>query len=343
MREDTAVIVALAGALADPLQDADAATRERMIADFLAQYRAWILRERGMADDPTLWAERHAILLHLMLGGSTLGEAIGILARFAEPIWGASTRFDVIDEGKTMALVLDEPHEDGVEGLISSLWLLSSNIGQLEFLAGRRLDSVAGHVRDRPSIPAGVERFLFGRPLEYRAERSAIRISKLDAQRPVVASPSLVPSFLKAYMRLTVNSERPHDLAPIVADLVRRRLVEERRDGDMAAIAGALGMSTATLRRRLDAEGCTFRDVRAVAVDRLAKTWLRETDWTIERIAERAGYSDAFALRRAFGRANGRSPLAYRAAHRPEKADRSAGGDALVDADAGAVIPARRR
>ncbi len=312
VRSDTAHLLQLAAELADPTIGLDQLPYESRLEEFIAEYRAWILLEQGLAENREAWAQRHSILLHLMVSGSTLGEAMAILTRFAEPVWGASTRFELIDEGKTVALILEEPHEDDTEGLVSALWLLSSMTCQLEFLVGRRLD-VSGHVRDRRSIPVSVERFLFGRPLEYQSPISAVRIPKLDTQRTISANTAQIPAFLKDYMRLTVNAERPYGTTQVVADRIWRDLNGNVRSAcDMPEIAHAMGMSASTLRRQLEAEGYTFKAIRALVVDRLTKHWLTETNQTIEQIAEQIGYSDASALRRVFTRTNGFSPQAYR-------------------------------
>jgi AraC-like DNA-binding protein len=76
-------------------------------------------------------------------------------------------------------------------------------------------------------------------------------------------------------------------------------------------IARRLGYSPATLSRRLAAEGLGFRQVRESVFGELAKDWLRE-GIAVSVIAEKLGYSDAFAFRRAFHRSYGCSPTEFR-------------------------------
>jgi AraC-like DNA-binding protein len=78
------------------------------------------------------------------------------------------------------------------------------------------------------------------------------------------------------------------------------------------AAARRLGMSTATLRRRLSEAGVTFRqlssDTRRAAAARL----LASTDQSMEEVAAQLGLSDARSLRRACNGWFGMSPADYR-------------------------------
>lgn len=99
-----------------------------------------------------------------------------------------------------------------------------------------------------------------------------------------------------------------------IASLVRRTLVEEFpwRFPNIESMAAALSLHPRTLRRRLEAEGTTFRDLLADFRQRLAIEYMRKTRMTNEEIANRLGYSDAANFRHAFTRWTGKSPQAYR-------------------------------
>lgn len=81
------------------------------------------------------------------------------------------------------------------------------------------------------------------------------------------------------------------------------------------AAARALGMSTATLRRRLSDEGTSFR---AVASDmrRAAAQSLLATEHSLDDIAARLGFSDSRSFRRACQGWFGMAPAGYRRQHR---------------------------
>jgi AraC-like DNA-binding protein len=98
------------------------------------------------------------------------------------------------------------------------------------------------------------------------------------------------------------------------ASMVRRALVERmpRCFPSIDAMARALSMAPRTLRRRLEAEGTSYRDLLADVRRGLAIEYLRKTRMTNEEIANRLGYSDAANFRHAFVRWTGKSPHEYR-------------------------------
>ena len=71
-------------------------------------------------------------------------------------------------------------------------------------------------------------------------------------------------------------------------------------------------MEPRTLRRRLEAQGTSYRLILAEVRRRLAIEYLRKTRMTTEEIASRLGYSEAANFRHAFARWTGKSPHDYR-------------------------------
>jgi AraC-like DNA-binding protein len=81
---------------------------------------------------------------------------------------------------------------------------------------------------------------------------------------------------------------------------------------DLADVAFSLNVSQRTLNRRLQAEKTSFRQLKSQALARWAKQYLRETDYSVEAIAEELGYRDTANFRRAFRKSEGCSPVEYR-------------------------------
>jgi AraC-like DNA-binding protein len=99
----------------------------------------------------------------------------------------------------------------------------------------------------------------------------------------------------------------------MMRDLCEQALVKmPGRFPDLDAMASILAMSSRTLRRRLDAEGKSYRDILNDVRQRLAISYLRTTDLTSEEIAIRLGYSEPASFRHAFARWTGSSPGEYR-------------------------------
>jgi AraC-like DNA-binding protein len=95
---------------------------------------------------------------------------------------------------------------------------------------------------------------------------------------------------------------------------VKQAVLEDMGHGpvDQTRIARALGLSRRSLRRRLEANGDSFRHLVDECRQSCALAYLTRTDWPISAIAFRLGYSDQTAFSRAFSRWYGRSPRAVR-------------------------------
>ena len=97
------------------------------------------------------------------------------------------------------------------------------------------------------------------------------------------------------------------------AESVGERTIAALRGGAVAQAdaAGALGVSTATLRRRLAAEGLTFRRLRQDILRERADALLT-TGLPLPEIAERLGFSDVRSFNRAYAALAGVTPAVAR-------------------------------
>lgn len=92
------------------------------------------------------------------------------------------------------------------------------------------------------------------------------------------------------------------------SDFVRRALA--RGVIDQTRIAALAGVSAATLRRKLEAEGSSFRDLRRLVLNEAAKTLLLRRK-SVAEVADELGFSDFRAFNRAFRSWNGETPKAF--------------------------------
>lgn len=77
-------------------------------------------------------------------------------------------------------------------------------------------------------------------------------------------------------------------------------------------VARALNVSTRTLQRKLEAAGCTFRDVSESVLSRLAKGYLADPAVGIAEVSYLLGFSEQSAFNRAFRRWTGETPGSWR-------------------------------
>ncbi len=86
------------------------------------------------------------------------------------------------------------------------------------------------------------------------------------------------------------------------------------QDTSFESVARRLNMSARTLRRKLQQEGTSFRELIDDLRTRMAVKYVRDTDLTIENIAYALGFNDAAAFRHAFRRWTNSAPLEFRRA-----------------------------
>ena len=100
------------------------------------------------------------------------------------------------------------------------------------------------------------------------------------------------------------QSVAPRDFGTCVFDAVAGGSTE------LPQVARQLGVSGATLRRRLNEEAHRFRDIRAEVLNRTARSLLEDRRHATE-VAETLGFSDVRSFSRAFKAWNGVTPAAF--------------------------------
>ncbi len=107
-------------------------------------------------------------------------------------------------------------------------------------------------------------------------------------------------------------------LLPAVRELLARRVDQPP---SLSEVAQALLLSPRTLRRRLFDLDTRFSALVAEVRGEEACRILLNTSWSLERIAEEVGYSDAANLRAAVKRWTGQSPQSFRQSRRADAGD----------------------
>jgi len=100
--------------------------------------------------------------------------------------------------------------------------------------------------------------------------------------------------------------------AGLAGKLRRHLMLNLRRPVGFDEAAHALNMSPRTLRRKLSEENMSFRQAADQLRMEMAIRYLRDTELTVEDIAELLGFSDAANFRHAFRRWTNSPPTAFR-------------------------------
>ena len=184
----------------------------------------------------------------------------------------------------------------------------------LDMLAGS-LPGVTLHLAWKaPRFPEGYADLLTGR-LAFDAHASFIDVPAETLQAPCRFPDPVAYRLAITELRRTLERSTS---ATSVTESVRRLLEEDPGRSSSQDIAALLGVSPSTMKRRLDDEGTTFRDVRQSLLRERAIVRLLDQSLTISQIAVDLGYSDLANFSHAFKRWTGKSPGEFRNVGRRE-------------------------
>jgi AraC-like DNA-binding protein len=154
-------------------------------------------------------------------------------------------------------------------------------------------------------------RQLFRCPLYFNQDANELEIGGIWKNRsPQLPDPVTYTAAREICQQFL--ADLPH--AGGTASIVRRMLFEQlpSRFPNIESMSQALSMHPRTLRRKLEAQGTSYRQIVAEVRKTLAVNYLRTTRMSIAEIANRLGYSDATNFYHAFASWTGKTPSEYR-------------------------------
>ncbi|UEP50276.1 helix-turn-helix transcriptional regulator [Burkholderia ambifaria] len=285
---------------------------------FVALYRDAIERLEAQVargdGHPPMRKQEVDLMCRCLLSCATLADAIRCAAEFCEmltPRAGALSltvrdtratfRMDSLRRTRSSAACLVD-----LTGLFCYLQLFGWLIGQ-----PLRPDEVwLGHPRRDDAMPL---LGLFNAPVDVgrKTYGFAFDAARLDAR--VIRQPGELAAFLVDFpFRLIDAAPAVVSWAQQVRGFLDAALAHEQALPPLTALATWLGVSEATLRRRLAAEGSSYHALREQCLADVARRCLRESDWPVARIAAHLGFSGEEAFRRAFMRWTGVAPSRFR-------------------------------
>ena len=264
-----------------------------------------------------------AMLCHALAGQATVGAALQQAVRgfglFFDDI-GASLRV----AGGTATLTLSNriaasrQDADALDARrFADETLLVMLHGLLCWLAGRRVPLTRLDWAHAEPAHADEYRRMFSPLQRFGAAATA---AQFDA-RVLAGAVTVNAASLKAFVRDAPQSVfLKQVVATGVSDRVRRQCRAALDRGDaaptLAALAQALKLSAATLRRRLEDEGASWGGLKDEVRRDRALQLLAEGELPVADIAARLGFNDASTFYRAFRKWTGSAPGAWRSAAR---------------------------
>lgn len=246
-----------------------------------------------------------------------LGEAMRRIARGFNIVHGG--RFNDVEQrpNRFVYRIDDEefpfdPQLSAEEALAMTETVLIFVHAMLSLVAGQ---DVSRHLRcvrvRRAAMPAG------GGPLDFWS--TPVRFGAIAYQLDYAPSAAVLPvradfagfGAVEVWAQAIRMTEARHRSASDgMADRVRAAIAEGAED--QVQVACRLGVSVATLRRRLEGCGHGFRELRAEVLNDQARSLLDHHRESAD-VAEALGFADGRSFARAFKSWNGVTPSGYRA------------------------------
>ena len=249
----------------------------------------------------------------IMEASATMGEALNQLQRYdrlavCEGGRAATPRFE-LSAGEEGLFIVDTTPPGAHVPELTEIAFARLTCGPRRFLPRPHILGV--EVRHSRPAHADVYDAVFQCPVRFDAGRNALRVHRDVAGWPVARNPRYVFGVLTERAEALLDAvDTPGTLRSRLEHWMAGRL----HTGALGAEAAArsVGMSRATLFRRLRAEGVTYADILCGLRRRVAELYLRAGRTSVSETAYLTGFSDAAAFSRAFKRWTGQTPAEFR-------------------------------
>ncbi|WP_278874276.1 AraC family transcriptional regulator [Paracoccus yeei] len=261
----------------------------------------------GMAARP-MRPGSFALMGHAVLHAGRLERALPRALRFLNVVLDDPQGRLVLREGRA-EIVLTDRAGPRPAFAYRAYWLIL--LGLMCWLVGRRLPLVRVDFAG-PAPPNRQDyRQFFGAPVHFDQPESRLVLAARHLALPTIRSEKALKTFLRgAPANILLRYRHDQGVSGRVRALLRATAPAEWPDFDR--LARDLGLSPATLRRRLRAEGQGFAALRAEMRHAQACRLLRDGTDSVARIAARLGYAEPGAFHRAFLKLEGTTPARYR-------------------------------
>lgn len=253
----------------------------------------------------------------LMSNAENLRAALSMFARF-QGAWQTRTSMNVLRDRETTSYTygIDDaaiwPRRQDAEFTLAAMTTLVRQLGAPRWSPQQ--------VEFEHSISGREQRLhdFFRAPVRGQARSNRMTISNEDLDR-TFSLDGAVPDaarVMEQHLRdlLFDEADNVSTLAEAVTNCVAKRLGHALVDVDL--VARELSLSTRSLRRKLDEEGTSFREILQGQRLLRARKLLDDGKHQISELAAFVGYSDVAVFSRAFKAWTGVSPSDY-ASHRP--------------------------
>ena len=252
----------------------------------------------------------HGPLGYAMVASPNVGQALMLVERYSE-LRLRIAKFTVERVRDRVRLVIEDTvgWRDAEEYI--SLHIVGAIGLLLETISGTRMaDAIISFTYPEPAWIEEYAKRLDDVRFDFSASAGAIDMAETFAAMPCITADS---GALEQAVRLCEREEVERQQEGDVARRVLDRLLERQGDyPSLSEMAKSLYMSDRTLIRKLKAQGTSYQMLLDDVRQELAVWYLRQTDLSVEAVAERLGYQDTSNFSRTCKRWFGLTPLGVR-------------------------------
>lgn len=263
---------------------------------------------------PPMNQQEFEMLCYCVINCATLAEAIERAASFCRMLGGRAGELSLSQPADSAVFTMKTFRgKQTASALLADLLGLTAYHRLFSWLIGETLPSAALAVVYDELIGADTAFELFHYSIRFHASSNHFEFPARYLSKPVVRSYQELLELLRFFpFDLATTDPQFQRLDETLHALVKNALLRHQSTPTIAQLASLFNVSQATFRRRLDEAQTSITAVKEKCRHELAAELLQNDQFTLEEIADRLGFSDAGAFRRAFKTWTGLTPSAYR-------------------------------
>jgi AraC-like DNA-binding protein len=251
-----------------------------------------------------------SMMCHAVIGSASLGQAMSRFCRFFQ-LFESGLAPLLEEDGDATRLRLQSSPGQADRGAYGSEMFLYNAHRFFSWLAQEHLPLLrVDLIGPAAARPAEYQQVFLRNPVHFDQQSASILLASSLLQQPLQQSEASLRHYLRhpVLFMLTQDYAR-HSWTARVRDLLRQNMGQLP---ELREVAQLLDIHPQTLRRRLAAEGTSYKDIKTRLRRDTSLHFLGKQGLSIEEIAHRAGFSESSAFIRAFKGWTGVTPYTYR-------------------------------
>lgn len=268
------------------------------------------------ADGAVLGAERYSpgdygLVGFVAMNSVTLAEAIRHVVRYVG-LWTDDPGIVQRDDG-TLSIVYRTAFADRIGLRLATEATPAELLNGARLLTQKHITPIEVRFTHRAPKDTSAHEAFFGCPVRFGAKDIAMQLDPADLALPLPKADAQLGAYLRSVANEALAKRVGTDATP--HERIREIIAEELQKGvpTLEQVSKRLATSERTLRRRLEADGTSFRALLDETRAQLADSYVRDKRLPLSEVAFLLGFSEPSAFHRAFKRWTDSTPSAWRA------------------------------